>query len=334
MRTYLPIAGMEFNLLLLVLIGFAVGVLAAFFGMGGGWVVTPALNALGLPMPFAIGTGLANIAGQSAIATVKHRKMGNVDYRLGLIVGLFMVVGVEGGAQVVMWLESLGLAEGLVRWIYIAFLTTLSIYMLTEYRSEMRRRAAEGGGGLGAVQQGNGLVGGFKALRAGPSIKLRSCDVRLSIWVPAALGVGIGFLAGLMGTGGGFALVPSFVYVIGMPTVVAVGTSLTCVMISGAYGAFSYALKGRVEVLAALWMLLGAAFGAQLGGVAVRWVRGYGIRLLYALMLLMAAAGVLLKQFGQSVLAGVAILGGALTMCVLIIGKTVLAARAERAENA
>ena len=80
---YLPIAGMHFNVLILIGIGFSVGVLGGFFGVGGAWVVTPALNIFGFPMAYAIGTDLAHIFGKSIVATAKHRKMGNVDMKLG-----------------------------------------------------------------------------------------------------------------------------------------------------------------------------------------------------------------------------------------------------------
>ena len=82
---YLPVIGIHFNVLLLILIGFCVGVIADFFGEGGGWFVTPALNILGFPMAYAIGTCLSNIFGQLLGATKRVQKMGNIDWKLGLI---------------------------------------------------------------------------------------------------------------------------------------------------------------------------------------------------------------------------------------------------------
>ena len=98
---YLPIAGMHFNALILIAIGFSVGVLGGFFGVGGAWVVTPALNAFGFPMSYAIGTDLAHIFGKSIVATAKHRKMGNVDMKLGLISIVGSVIGTYAGPQAV-----------------------------------------------------------------------------------------------------------------------------------------------------------------------------------------------------------------------------------------
>lgn len=53
--------------------------------------------------------------------------------------------------------------------------------------------------------------------------------------------------------------------------------------ISGLYGTASYAYKGRVELLAAIIMLCGAAIGAQIGVVATKYVKGYGIRIVFGL---------------------------------------------------
>ena len=105
---YLPVVGIQFNVLLLLLIGFCVGVIAGFFGEGGGWFVTPALNVFGFPMAFAIGTCLANIFGQSIGALRKHHKMGNIDWKLGLISVIVSILGFETGSQVVLALEKTG----------------------------------------------------------------------------------------------------------------------------------------------------------------------------------------------------------------------------------
>ena len=99
---YLPVAGMHFNVLLLLLIGFTVGVCGGFFGIGGAWIVTPALNIFGFPMPYAIGTDLAHMGGKSIVSTMRHGKFGNVDVRLGVSMIVGTTVGMELGARLVM----------------------------------------------------------------------------------------------------------------------------------------------------------------------------------------------------------------------------------------
>ena len=121
------------------------------------------------------------------------------------------------------------------------------------------------------------------------------------------------------------------IYLIGCPTAVAIGTDLFEVMITGAYGGFTYAIKGRVELIAAIWMLVGAAFGAQLGTVAVKYVRGYSIRLLFAVTIFIACASVILKQLQLQTASSVAILAAAVVISGVIISWLVKGIAGERA---
>jgi hypothetical protein len=105
-----------------------------------------------------------------------------------------------------------------------------------------------------------------------------------------------GFLAGFLGVGGGFIRMPSLMYVIGCPTRVAVGTDLFEIVITGAYGAFTYALKQRVELIAAAVMLIGAAVGAQFGTLATQYVKGLKIRLYFASTMGLAGVAVIFKH--------------------------------------
>jgi uncharacterized membrane protein YfcA len=145
-QVYLPIAGIEFNILLLLLIGVTVGVCGGFFGIGGAWIVTPALNIFGFPMPYAIGTDLAHMGGKSIVSTIRHGKFGNVDLRLGVSMIIGTTVGMETGARLVMHLERLGLAESVIRKIYVAFLFLIGSYVLYDYISHVlsQRSAAAG----------------------------------------------------------------------------------------------------------------------------------------------------------------------------------------------
>ena len=129
----LPISGVAINPLLLLLLGVAVGVLGGFFGMGGAWMVTPALNIFGFPMPFAVGTDLCHMAGKSIISTQRHAKFGNVDVKLGLIMLGFDVVGIEIGARGVMFLEKLGLAGPVIRWVYVVFLALIGTLVFYDF---------------------------------------------------------------------------------------------------------------------------------------------------------------------------------------------------------
>jgi uncharacterized membrane protein YfcA len=161
----------------------------------------------------------------------------------------------------------------------------------------------------------------------------QSGKTKFPVWLLFILGIGIGIMAGFLGVGGGFALVPAFLYLLKLPTRVAVGSSLLCCTISGAYGGFTYALKGRVEIIAVIFMLVGTSLGAQIGASAVKYIRGYRIRSLYGGMLFLAALSVLLKQLGFARIAGYVILSATLFICVIIITYMLRGLIKERKEN-
>jgi hypothetical protein len=162
-------------------------------------------------------------------------------------------------------------------------------------------------------------------------VHFATAGVTCSLWLPVLVGLFTGIVASVLGVGGGFIRMPALIYLLGCPTAIAVGTDLFEVMITGAYGAFTYGVKGRVELLAAMWMLLAAAVGAQLGAVAVKYVRGYSIRLLFAITIFVACASVLLKQLGLQLASSITILAAGIGISGVIIARLVQGVLAERA---
>lgn len=328
---FLPIAGIPFNVLLLLLIGFTVGVCGGFFGIGGAWIVTPALNIFGFPMPYAIGTDLAHMGGKSIVSTIRHGKFGNVDVRLGVSMIVGTMVGMELGASLVMYLERSGLAEDYIRKAYVAFLALIGSSVLYDYIGHVRR-SARGGGAAGAgVPQHATVAQRLQRMRLPPMVDFKASGIRCSVWLPIFVGLLTGVVAAVLGVGGGFIRMPALIYLIGCPTLVAVGTDLFEVMITGAYGAFTYGVKGRVDLIAAMWMLVGAAIGAQLGTVAVKYVRGYSIRLLFAVTIFIACISVLLKQLALQAASSVTILAAGSIISLVILSLLVRGIAGERA---
>ncbi len=342
----LPVAGIEFNVLLLIVIGFCVGVLGGFFGVGGAWIVTPALNIFGFHMSYAIGTDLAHIFGKSIVATKKHSKMGNVDWKLGLISIVASVLGVEAGSQIIMILERTGNVGSIVRWSYIVLLLSLSIFMMYDYfflrpsqsepsESENKKQSKKPRKKKKLISQR------LHKIKIPPMVSFPTSGIEsVSLWIVLFIFFITGFLSGFMGVGGGFIRMPALVYLIGCPTAIAVGTDLMSVLFSGAYGCFTYALKGRVEIIAAFYMLLGASIGAQLGVTAVKYIRGYGIRLLFAIMIAFAGIAVVIEQIYKmtnipvySTIAGVLVIGASILMTLIICTKLFKAVKREKSMN-
>jgi uncharacterized membrane protein YfcA len=316
---YLPIAGLHFNVLVLLLIGFTVGVCGGFFGIGGAWIVTPALNIFGFPMPYAIGTDLAHMGGKSIVSTIRHGRFGNVDYKLGVTMILGTTAGMEMGARLVMWLERIGVAGPVIRKAYVVFLALIGTFVLYDYIKHTRARRRGGTHAGGRSGGGVDIASTLHRIKIPPMIEFRTAGITCSMWLPVIVGLLTGIVAAVLGVGGGFIRMPALVYLIGCPTAVAVGTDLFEVMVTGSYGAFTFGVKGRVEIIAAMWMLTSAAVGAQIGTVAVKYVRGYSIRLLFTVTIYLACASVILKQLKLDRLAAVLIMVAAVAICAVIV---------------
>jgi uncharacterized protein len=343
---YLPVAGIHFNVMLLVVIGFCVGVIGGFFGVGGGWIITPALNIFGFHMAFAIGTGLSDIFGQSLAAIGKHQRMGTVDWKLGSYAVITSLLGFEAGSRIVIAMQKAGDAGAIIRWCYVIFLSGLGSFMFYDYFVLSRKRLNQTVKGNAAKDSGEGsgprpagLVHKLHNIDLPPIISFPISNVeRVSMWVVILVFLCTGFLSGILGIGGGFIILPALVYLIGVPTVIAVGTCLMTVLATAAFGCFTYAMDGKVELMAAMFMLIGASIGAQIGATAVRFIKGYGIRLLFAIMIIIISFSVLSEQFYKMTMmhffqnsSGVILVGTAVAMTVIIIAKFITGLEKEAA---
>jgi len=336
----MPIAGVKIFWPGLIILGIGVGVIGGFFGMGGAWMVTPGLNILGFPMAFAIGTDIAHMAGKSLISTMRHGKFGNVDYKLGMIMLIGTVVGFEIGAQMIMWLERIGQVGPVVRWMYLVLLALIAWMVFADVakKRSKEREAVAAGKEVDKLSTGIEWHKTFHKIKIPPMVHFPAAQITWTAWLPIAVSFFTGWLAGILGIGGGLIRMPALIYLIGCPTHVAVGTDLFEVMISGLYGAASYTFKGRTELVAAIIMLIGAAMGAQVGSVATKYIKGYGIRIAFGLAVVGCFISVLLKLIPTYIpelyaicdlLATVLILGLVAAMSIYITVKMVQGAAKE-----
>src|SRR5437763_8074285 len=102
---FFPISGAHISPIYLTVIGFVIGVLGGFFGVGGSFIAGPALRAVGLHWNFAVGTDLAHIVGKSIVAAPRHRPLGTVDLKLGRLIARGTIGGAEVGAQLIPMLK-------------------------------------------------------------------------------------------------------------------------------------------------------------------------------------------------------------------------------------
>src|SRR6201981_302799 len=135
---FFPISGTHISPIYLVLVGFIVGILGGFFGVGGSFIAGPALRLVGLDWNFAVGTDLAHIVGKSVVAARRHRALGNVDLKLGLIMALGTIGGAEGGAQLIQALKRAGNVNTVVSWVAIVVYVGISVFMLWESHKTLK----------------------------------------------------------------------------------------------------------------------------------------------------------------------------------------------------
>ena len=287
-------------LALFVGFGLLIGVLFGFFGMGGSFLVTPALLVMGYPTRVAVGSGLAFVFGTSVIATLKHRDLGQVDYKLGLLMIVGTTAGIEVGKEIVVHLESLGLAGSIISVTYVFLLGGIGAFVTYEALT------GDSGGGIDHEADADepadaddipDIAKTIQSYRVPPMIDLRG-GVTVSLWMILAVAFATGLLSGFLGVGGGFIRMPALFYLVGVPVPIAVGTDLFEIVFSGGLGSFLYALDGGVDLSIVLPLLAGSAFGARIGSAATSIVDEDDIKVYFGLMLLGGALAVAVREIG------------------------------------
>jgi uncharacterized membrane protein YfcA len=278
--------------------GFIVGILGGFFGVGGSFLAGPALFAAGVPMNFVVGTDLAHIVGKSIVAARKHRTLGNIDMKLGGIMVVGTIAGVEVGAQVIQWLKHTAHIDAAVGLTFVFILLGISGFMTWESiktfrlhghrKSSPRRKEHPSRRDHSAVAH---IARRIHRISLPPYVSLPVSGIeRVSVWAIVGVAFLGGFFSGFLGGGAGYIRMPCLIYLLGIPTHIAVGTDLFEIIISASYGTLSHALKGNVDILIALVMHTGAAIGAQIGATSTQFFGGPRIRMAFIPLPLIGAA--------------------------------------------
>jgi len=283
---YLPIALASVNYLLVVGLGLTVGLLSGLFGVGGGFLMTPLLMMIGIPPTIAAATDANQIVAASASGTYAHWRLGNVDYKMGLYLLIGGFAGGAVGVQLIKFLRATGGADFLIKITYVVMLGVVGSFMFCESIYAMRKQkastsTAETKDAEPAVQK-KGLLS-FLPLQT----YFEKSGVTHSALVPIGLGVFVGILAAIMGVGGGFLMVPVMIYMLRMPMHVVVGTSLFQIMFTCIEVTYLQATSNHtVDFLLALLLLIGSVFGAQIGTILGKKLKGDQLKVLLAIIVL------------------------------------------------
>jgi uncharacterized membrane protein YfcA len=315
-------------LALFVSFGFMVGVFFGFFGMGGSFLVTPALLILGYPATVAIGSSMAFVFGTAVIATLKHHDVGQVDYKLGALMFAGIALGIEAGKTLVLLLDALGWAEVVVSGVYVLLLAGIGLLFTRSALDEKDEVEDEEVG-----EDIPEIAKRIKSYRIPPMVTLKDGS-EASLWTISGVGGGVGVVSGFLGVGGGFIRMPAIYYLIGVPLAAAVGTSLFGALMSGAVGAYTYGLSGVIDLGVVTALLTGSALGARIGSAATAYVDEDDVTVYFGIMLLLSGLAVLLGELANwltmpalDTLSFVLLVGSAVFVTLVIFYHGVVAVR-------
>lgn len=235
------------------MVGVLAGALSALLGIGGATITTPAVRVLGASPILAVGSTVPAILPGAISGSLRYAREGLVDWSLALSTGiagsLFALLGAWTSSQV----------DGRVLMVLTAVLMLWS--------------------GISVVRGGRAGVGAEEELPSG----------RPSILLLGTVGAGAGFVAGLLGVGGGIVLVPVMTGLLRVPMKRAVASSLVGVAIFSVPALVTHAALGHIDWSYALPLMVGVVPGARLGARLTLRHSDRTVRRLFGLLVIVLA---------------------------------------------
>jgi hypothetical protein len=278
---YLPVAGMAIDGLMLLAMGLSVGILSGMFGIGGGFVITPLLIFLGVPPIVAVGTGVSQVVAVSVSGAVTQWYSKNVDFQMGLLLLAGGLAGATSGIALQRLLKALGQLDVFISLSYVLVLGVIGTLMFIESAATLRKYKKQ--------PHISARRGGQHTWIQGLPLKMRfrTSKLYVSAIPPVVIGLFVGWLTALIGVGGGFVIVPALIYLMRVPTRVAIGTSIFQVIFVAAYSTVLHASENySVDLLLALPLMIGGVVGAQYGARIGQLLNAEQLRILLALLVL------------------------------------------------
>ncbi len=259
MDIYLPVAGLSVNALMIIGLGGIVGLLTGMLGVGGGFLTTPILIFYGIPPAVAVASATTQITGTSVSGVMAHRRRKGVDYRMGAVLVVGGILGAGAGGALFRLLQDSGQIDTVIAILYVLLLGSIGILMA--------RESAE------ALEIIKPKPNKKPARRHHPLIAVLPLRWRfyhsglyISPLAPLLLGFFSGMMTVLLGVGGGFIVVPAMIYLLGMSTMMVVGTSLLQILFVTAATTLIHATTTKsVDIVLAALLLFGSVIGAQFG---------------------------------------------------------------------
>ena len=280
MLIYLPIAEMTIPVEMIFLLGAFVGFVSGVFGVGGGFLTTPLLIFMGIPPAVAVGTQGSQLVASGVSAVFGYWRKGYVDFMVGSVM---LVGGISGslvGIVFFKFIQYIGQIDLVISLLYIALLGSIGVMMLLESVVTMAKKKT-------VSSEFNRMKTPSLISRLPYKMRFPRSKLYISVFVPGGIGFVSGFLVSTMGVGGGFLLVPAMIYILGMPTLLVAGTSLFQIIFTSAFATIMHSVTNNsVDIMLALFLIIGGVLGAQFGVIASKNVKGAKARIILALLVL------------------------------------------------
>ena len=264
------------NIIYLFLVGFVGGLVSGFIGSGGAFVLTPGMMSLGVPGLVAVASNMCHKFPKALVGALKRAKYGQVDVKLGIVLGVSAEAGVLYGATIQERIKAAYGAAGSNLYVSVAFVVILGVVGTFVLLDAIKTKRA---GTQNEEEKITKIARWVQSVNIpGTMVYFKSLNARVSVLFTIPLGFATGMLAATIAVGG-FIGVPSMIYVLGAPSIMASATELVIAFVMGLGGSFKYALHGMVDIRLAMIILAGSLFGIQLGAIGTTYVKPYMIKI-------------------------------------------------------
>lgn len=270
------------NITYLFLVGFVGGLVSGFIGSGGAFVLTPGMMSLGVPALVAVASNMCHKFPKALVGAMKRAKYGQVDVKLGIVLGISAEAGVLYGAHIQERIKNAFGEAGSNLYVSVAFVVILAIVGGFVLKDALKTRKA---GTSDEEEKVTKLAKWVQSVNIPfTMVYFKSLNARISVLFTIPLGFATGMLAATIAVGG-FIGVPAMIYVLGAPSLMASATELVIAFVMGVGGSFKYAMHGLVDIRLAMIILGGSLFGIQLGAMGTTYVKPFVIKLVMGVIM-------------------------------------------------
>ncbi|MBM3564593.1 MAG: sulfite exporter TauE/SafE family protein [Alphaproteobacteria bacterium] len=268
----------------LFLVGFIGGMVSGFIGSGGAFVLTPAMMSMGVPGIVAVASNICHKFPKALVGAIKRAKFGQVDVKLGLIMGVSAEAGMLFGASIQQRIKEAFGDAGSNLYISAVFVVVLAIVGGFVLRDAWRLHKA---GAANQKETAGRLALWVRSINIpGTMVYFKSIDAKVSFLITIPMGFATGLLAATIAVGG-FIGVPSMIYVLGVPSLMASATELVIAFVMGLGGTIKFGLEGFVDIRLAMILLAGSLFGIQIGAICTTYVRPYMVKVVMGVIMVL-----------------------------------------------